>query len=241
MSGWKRARTALAQLYPRGLSLFWLAPATVALVIIPEFIQHIVEIRLGMFESREAFQGLSLDSSRMTIGFVKIAGLLLAMLAAARFWWARQSGRAWYDPRTIAWGRLGLGFLIFGLVPFLPELAKAQIGQDGVQWVSIALSIVLLPMLFLMLAGLFGDRDTPVSAMWRRAWPWLILTLVLVLLGFAPSAWLHQLNHRWALGADPAVVWALMVFDSLLVGLMAGLTGTALYLGYAAFARPKSE
>jgi hypothetical protein len=39
------------------------------------------------------------------------------------------------------------------------------------------------------------------------------------------------------LGADPATVWALMIFDSLLVGLLAGLTGTALYLGYAAFAR----
>jgi uncharacterized membrane protein YidH (DUF202 family) len=194
-----------------------------------------------MFDSRAAFQANALDSTRMTIGSFKIAGLLLAMLAAARFWWTRHLGRAWYDPRTIAWGRLALGFVTFGLVPFLPELAKAQIGEQAVQWVSLALSIILLPMLFLMLAGLFGDRKTPVSSMWRSAWPWLVLTLVLVVAGFAPSAWLHQKNHAWALGTDQAVVWALMIFDSLLVGLMAGLTGTALYLGYAAFARPELE
>jgi ABC-type antimicrobial peptide transport system permease subunit len=49
------------------------------------------------------------------------------------------------------------------------------------------------------------------------------------------------MNHDWALGASPIVVWGLMIFDSLLVGLMAGLTGTALYLGYAGFARSAEE
>jgi hypothetical protein len=31
------------------------------------------------------------------------------------------------------------------------------------------------------------------------------------------------------------VVWVIMILDSVLVGLLAGLTGTALYLGYAGF------
>ena len=50
-----RAGRALVDLYPKGLSLFWLAPAVMGLVVIPEFLQHVVEIRLGMFDSREAF------------------------------------------------------------------------------------------------------------------------------------------------------------------------------------------
>ena len=71
--------------------------------------------------------------------------------------------------------------------------------------------------------------------MWRRAWPWLLLTAVLLALAFVPASWLHAMNHRWAMGGGPLKLWALMIWDSLLVGLMAGLVGTALHLGYAAF------
>ena len=236
MRPWHRAARAAIELYPRGLKLFWLAPAVLALVVVPEFAQHVVEIRLGMFESEEAFRALSNDPTRWAFGYAKIAGLVLAILASARFWWAREAGHRWYDVRRIAWGRLILGFLLFGLVPVAPELAGRWIGEQAVFWVSIALSLALLPMLFLMIAGLFGDRATRLSSMWRSAWPWLVLTAVLAVSGFVPAAWLHQLNHRWAFGMEPALVWALMGLDSLLVGLLAGLTGTAFYLGYAAFA-----
>jgi hypothetical protein len=237
----KRAGRTALELYPRGFRLFWLAPAVLALVVVPEAVQHVVEIRLGMFESKEAFRALQFDPTRMAVGYVKSAGVFLTILAAARFWWTRSAGGAWYDPRGIAWGRLLVGFLLFGLVPLLPELAAGQIGKQAAFWIGIGLSLVLLPMLFLMIAGLFGDRDTPVSAMWRRAWPWLILTAALAILAFVPAGWLHRMNHEWALGAPLVLVWALMIFDSLLVGLLAGLTGTAFYLGYAAFARPDPE
>jgi len=41
----------------------------------------------------------------------------------------------------------------------------------------------------------------------------------------------------WAMHASPALVWLLMIFDSVVVGLIAGLCGTALYLSYNAFER----
>ena len=233
--GLKRVGKALLRLYPMGFSLLWKAPLVLALVVVPEFIQHIIEIRIGMFDSREAFKALAADPSRMTFGYAKIAGLMLANLAAARFWWVRHAGGHWADVRTVAWVRLLVGGLLFIGVPMLPLLAEPYVSKtlfDISNWV---LGIAMLPMLFLMLAGLFGDRATPVGAMWRRSWPWLALTVILVVLAFAPAQWLHGMNHRWALGTDPATVWALMIFDSLLVGLLAGLIGTALYLGYAAF------
>ena len=68
----------------------------------------------------------------------------------------------------------------------------------------------MLPMLFLVLAGLFGDSATPVAAMWRRAWPWVVLTAALVVFAFAPAQWLHGMNHQWAIGAGPVMLWALM-------------------------------
>lgn len=238
---WKHAGRALADLYPHGVSLFLVAPAVVALVVIPEFAQHVAEIQLGMFDGREQALAVADSPTRMAFGYVKVAGLVAAILASARFWWTRRAGRHWADPRGIAWGRFLLGAALFMGIPALPELVKGQVDNWLYQTLVWGLSLIMLPMAFLMLAGLFGDRDTPVSAMWRRAWPWLLLTVVLLVLAFAPASWLHQMNHRWAMGADPVVVWALMIFDSLLVGLLAGLTGTAFYLGYAAFARRSQE
>ena len=52
---------SLLRQYRLGFSLFWLAPMAVALVVIPEFAQHVAEIKLGMFESRAAAHALSMD------------------------------------------------------------------------------------------------------------------------------------------------------------------------------------
>ena len=241
-AGLIRAAQALLQLYPKGLSLFWLAPSTVALVVVPEFAQHVAEIYLGMFDSRAAAVAASNAPLRMGFGYAKVAGLVLAFLAVARFWWTREHGGRWWDVRGIAWSRLLAGIVIFFGVGTLPELLKGQIDETSRQWIGAAWGAALLPALFMLIAGLFGDRDTAVRDMWRRAWPWLLLTAVLLVIGYAPAFWLHSMNHKWAIGASPTVVWALMIFDSLLVGLMAGLTGTAFFLGYSAFvqgARPE--
>lgn len=230
-----RAGQALLQLYPKGLSLFWLGPATVALVVVPEFAQHVAEIHLGMFDSRAAAVAASDAPLRMGFGYAKIAGLVLAFFATARFWWTREHGGRWWDIRAIAWGRLLAGIVIFFGIGSLPELLKGGIDEAVRQWIAAAWTVALLPALFILIAGLFGDRDTSIRDMWRRAWPWLLLTAALLAIGYAPAFWLHGMNHKWAIGASPTVVWGLMIFDSLLVGLIAGLTGTALYLGYAAF------
>jgi hypothetical protein len=231
-----RALRAVLELYPRGLKLFWLAPTALALVVLPELIQHVVEIQLGIYESREAFRAMADDPTRMAFGYAKLAGLFLAFLASARFWWARDHGRQWWDLRTVAWKRLVLGGALFIFIPAIPEFFSQQLGQQLAQGLSVALSLALLPALFLMLAGLFGDRQTSHRAFWKHAWPWALLTALLLVLAFVPRQWLHQMNHLWAMGAPTGLVWALMLFDSALVGLLAGLVGTAFYLGYAAFA-----
>jgi hypothetical protein len=99
----------------------------------------------------------------------------------------------------------------------------------------IVFSLLSLPYLFVMLAGLFGDRVTTMKALVVKSWPWLLLLAMLGPLLFAPLSWLHAMNHRWALGAPDAAVWALMIFDSLVVGLMASSVGAALFVAYDRF------
>ncbi len=221
--------------------MLWLAPAVLALVVIPEFAQHVAEIRLGMFESVEQARSLQNDPTRWAFGYVKIAGVVLTFLATARFWWTREHGGKWWDVRDLAWSRLALGTLIVFGVGSLPELFKGTLDEQTVTILGIVMMLLTLPGLFILLAGLFGDRATPLAAMWRRGSPWLLLTAGLLVLAFLPASWLHSMNHRWGMGAGPAKLWGLMIWDSLLVGLLAGLVGTALHLGYAAFAASQTK
>ena len=58
--------------------------------------------------------------------------------------------------------------------------------------------------------------------------------------GYAPLQALHLRNHRLALGQADAVLWPLLAWDSLVVGMMAAWIATALHHGYrgaAAFAK----
>ena len=231
---------SIVELYPRGIAMLWLAPLVLALAVVPEFLQHVAEIQLGMFDNRESARAVAGDPLRWAFGYAKLAGLVLTFLAAARFWWARKHKQLWWDVRTIDWGRFLLGLLLFGALPLLAELLEPVAGTTAKDVASWLLTVVALPFALLMLAGLFGDRRPTLRQMWTRGWPALLILCILIPLAFVPAQILHGYNHGWAFGAHPFLVWVLMIFDSLVVGLLAGLTGTALYLGYAAFARDRA-
>jgi hypothetical protein len=228
---------SIIELYRRGLSMLWIAPFVLALIVLPEFLQHVTEIQLGMFDSRAEALAAGEHPLRWAFGYAKLAGLVLTFLATARFWWVRENGGTWWYLRTVAWGRFLLGLLLFGGLPQLAELTEPLVGTTTKDVITWLVAIAALPFALLMLSGLFGDRRPALKQMWTSGWPALLILCVLLPLAFAPAQILHGYNHAWAFGQNRAIVWALMTFDSLVVGLLAGLTGTALYVGYAAFAR----
>ena len=225
---------ALAEAYRKGFTTAWAAPAIFAIVVLPEAAQHVVEIQLGMFASKAAFIANAPDPLRMGFGAVKIAGLILCMLATARFWHCGSVRAALLmPPRDL--GRTVFALAI-GFAASLPaEWAATTHQAPHIYWPVVTASWLLSFLLLVYLIGaLLGDREMTLRATFTRGWKILPLLAVLAAAAFWPASVLHAYAHKLAIGAAPALVWTLMAGDALLVGLMATLTGSALAVSYRA-------
>ncbi len=215
-----------------GFRIWWLAPLVPALVAVPEAIQHVVEIRIGMFESREAFTLLAGDPRRMAWGYPKVAGLLLAILATVRFLGTRNRKDTWWDLRDVAWKNLliAVALIAASIVPGL--LLEGSMGADAAEWVHRAFSLAILPLLPLMVLALAGDNELSLRRAYRLpGWVASLRLLVFVAIIWLPLQWWHGLNHTWALGAPDVAVWALMMLDVIVVGVLATMAGSAMWHG----------
>lgn len=231
MKGWLASLgTGLKTTFIGGSRLFLLAPLIPLLAIVPEFLQHIVEIKLGMFESKTAFKALELDPTRWAFGYAKVAGLLLAMFAAARYWGGARE--RWWDLRTIVWRPFLIALAGNAAVAIAMFVVGGRLSATAKPVFDAVVMIATLPMLVWLIGPLLGDRTMTLRRAYTSGWGRLLLMAVLAVAAFWPASVLHQWDHRWAMGAPPAAVWALMVWDAVVVGLIACWTGAALGAGY---------
>ena len=222
------------------LRLFWLAPLIPLIAVLPEFAQHVWEVNAGMFASKAAFNALAMDAMRWQFGYFKIAGLVLTILAAARFWAARRAGQRFFDPHAVAWKAFALALLLNVVVTALTYLIGQAVPGQFKQATDLAFMVLTLPLLPLLVAPLLGIGDFTVRRAYTAGW-WIALRSALIVVAwYAPLQWLHGFDHKLALGQSEALVWALMAWDSLVVGLMAGVMGTGLHHGFVGKADSQS-
>lgn len=136
-----------------GVRIWWLAPLIPLLVVVPEAIQHVAEIRIGMFDNIEIARTVADDPRRMVWGYLKIAGLVLAILAGARFWGARVGERRWWDVRGLAWRPLALGVAGFAIAAMPGLLLQPLIGEYRAFWIDTILTLATLPTFVLIAAA----------------------------------------------------------------------------------------
>lgn len=233
MSRLKREIARVGLTLRDSLHLWQIAPLVPLIAVLPEFAQHAVEIRLGLFASQEAFSNLALDPLRMEFGTVKIAALVLAVLVGARFWANRSAGLRGWSLASIGWRQvlLGLGVQI---VASLPALLDWRVAPAVQATLTLVLTLASLPGLVLMIGGLLGDRETRLVAIYRSGW-----TKALRIVLHVGPVWLllqalHRADHVAAMERPQWLVWGLMAWDALVVGQMAALAATGLHHGYAA-------
>ncbi len=222
---------AIVETYRHGGRMVVVAPLILAIAVLPEFLQHIAEIHLGMFDSVDRFRALANDPLRWNFGYLKVAGFLIAILATARFWSVGSVRRTLLVP-PLALAKV-VGGLILGYALAWPFQWLAQQGLSPVIGIPLKLvsAVIQAGILIYMMGALLEDRSVTAKRAMTALLPAAIMLCICAAVAFAPSQMLHMANHKLALGRPLPIVWALMVFDALWVGLFAGLVGSALFVG----------
>ena len=240
MSWLRRFGRGLLATFRDGTRLLWIAPLIALIAGLTEFAQHMAEIKLGMFANHEAFKALQNDPLRWAFGYAKLTGLFLTIFAAARYWSLPEGTcHRWWDLRTVAWRQLLIGLALNGVVTAVVYVLRPALSAPAVQAVNIALSLATLPVMVYMLGGLFGDRSVTLRQVYRTGWLQALAMAVLFFAAMGPAQLIHRFNHTVAMGAAGPAVWVVMVWDALLVALMACWAGTGLAAGYALTAIPQ--
>jgi hypothetical protein len=222
------------QSYRLGGKAMLAAPAILLLAALPELAQHILEIRIGMFNSLADAQRLQHLPVRAYFGYAKIAGVWAAVFLIARFWANGSSVRKAFAVPTEALVKAVAGIAAMLATGFAVVKLLAII-SPGLAIAASLLSGAIQAMIFLWVIGVWLD-ETPIAlkeAFTSRA-PNALTLLVIFLASIPLTLGLHILIHKVVLGQPQIVVWTLMMFDALIViPFSAALKGSALFIGYA--------
>jgi len=224
---------AILDMYKLGFTAWWLVPGFVAISAATEFAQHVAEIRMGMFTSREVAHAIANSALRWDFGYVKLAGLGIAMILIGRYWAVGRSWRrALFVPLPVVGKTLvavavfvGVGLALSSnwlVLPTALDIARSVV------------SFILQTGLMAWIAGIVFEDDTITlrRAFTERFPTAIVMTALFFMAILVPSQFVHGLDHKFALGQPAVVVWLLMTFDALVVGTMAALAGSGLYVGY---------
>lgn len=205
-------------------------PLLFLIPVLFEFAQHVVEIQSGLYRSIEAARLAENDPSRMLFGYWKTIAISLPS-----YWMYRYvvSGRdAAYARRfeptaVLLWGLLFVP-LVMGLqwlALFGPPLGQV-IGLDGraesiAKWISTLVQTVAgIYLTAWLVAWSQGNAAVGPLASIRIMSDSFWRTVALIIAGVVPLMALHYAG-LFAIGRPEPLVWALMVFDSLVVGFLA--------------------
>ncbi|MBO6567016.1 MAG: hypothetical protein JJ956_19890 [Pseudomonadales bacterium] len=214
------------------LSSFLFAVACPLLFFIPvlgEFLQHVVEIEIGMYESRGAFKTLENHDARQLFGVFKIIAISLPS-----YWYVRYLGYGnspeaarRFDKLAVA---LWLVVMMFSVSTSLISVFSSELTSLLNLKLTTSAHILLVSNIVLGFLGFY-------LLGWTIAWPlgnasigWItsarlmngfvLWAIVYLILGVAPYMLVHYAFTIWAMGSSEEIVWFILSMDSMLVGLL---------------------
>lgn len=215
----------VVELFRLAVKLPLAAPIIFAVVAVPEFVQHAVEIHLGMFAVGDSLTPGRETEIRMAFGIAKVVGLCLAIVLTLRFWASGGRLRAAFLPGLAQLRQIALVVGVL-LIIGLPDLI---LQPEARQVFDIVSGLFAIFWLLWFLAALAGTPMTLARSI-RKAIPGLPRMIVLPSAAWIPLSWLHGELHVVARHRPDWLVWGLMTIDALVVGLLAAATGAALFI-----------
>lgn len=201
-------------------------PLLFAIMVAWEFGQHIVEVRIGLFDSETAAKAVSQDGSRMALGWIKMILVYAGGFFAIRYLvWGSSARTLAVSRRTVL---RYLPYVAYSLILFaLIFYAGSFIAADRVMAfrATIGLAQVLIEpllMLWIVSAATDGPVGGPLQSatLTGRHYLW---ALALFFVARLPTNAAHQLLNRYAIGQPPALVWAMLAIDAVVVGLLVAI------------------
>ncbi|WP_369026683.1 hypothetical protein [Qipengyuania sp. RANM35] len=205
-------------------------PWLMAGIVLWEFAQHVVEVRIGMFESKEATRAVGEDGTRMIFGWIKMALVYVGGFFVIRHFAGKRDGIR-IDPLTDAVPRY-LPYMVYSLSIFAAIFyTRSYAHEDHVDTIRmvVGLSQLLIEpllMAWIVAAATDGEIGNPLASA-KRTGLLYFYALPLYFTTRVPPSLAHNQLHELAYGQDQALVFALMAVDSLVVGLIVAIPAAA--------------
>lgn len=206
-------------------------PLLFAVPVLAEFVQHVIEMRIGMYDSLAAAQAVEMNGARLGWGLVKALSITLATFWVARFLILRggaaEARRA--DPvavRLFSWvvlWSLGLTVAMLwggGWMHAIGLGAYAMAAGITAFALTFALGILLAPW---KVGAALGNEELgflrSIGLVGWGAWWGMIFSLLTLL----PMMIVHYGLSFLAMGSPEGAAWAILALDALVVGYLAAV------------------
>lgn len=226
--------------------VFMLAAFPLAcLPILFEGLQHIAEVKLGMFINPEVRNFTNADQNkRLVFGVFKVLSLLAVAILLPRYFIHERDLK-----RTVKFSLKALKSIFIAFI--ISALAVLWIFVLGPMGVSLIIKDasnqmrMIAPMLFIIVAAFPLQSlmnkgmakvldDMPLSETENQAMTKAMMGgfAPLMILAIAPWMVLHYMLNIKAMGQSLPTLWAILTLDSVVVGVLGALMAAAIYMIY---------
>lgn len=230
--------TSIKECYRESTAIALSLPLLLAVPAIAELAQHIIEYRIGMFESVAAMQATAEHPARMAWGMVKVVSLFLMIYWVSR---AMAFGRGGAKPvlgdarSALLFARVLLVCLALTAVELFGQgLYAPLVGAAAAQWISILLFVlataVTVYLSVWVVGAALGNCALTIPASFRIMHGNFWWSAGFSLLAQLPLIAVHYALNFGGVGRPAGLLWALLTLDSLLVGYLGVMIGTITYL-----------